>query len=45
MTHYDRRTLPFGDVMDLYSVTFDDVFFEIANHEESLSPLAPVIAI
>ena len=45
MTHYDYWTLPFGYVMDFYSIALNDVFFQIANHSESLPLLAPVTAI
>jgi hypothetical protein len=45
MAHHYRRAFSFGYVMNLYSVAFYDVFFKVANHEESLSLPAPVIAI
>ena len=45
MTHYDYWTLPFGYVMDFYSIALNDVFFQIANHAKSLPLLALVFAI
>ena len=45
MAHYDYWTLPLGYVMDLYAVGLNEVFFQIANHSESIPQLPLVTAI
>ena len=45
MAHHDCGTLPFGYIVDFYSIALNNVFFQVANHPEIMALLALVLAI